>query len=67
MVSFAANSPLLTHFNMENEIRAVCRFRVFASCLALSPMCKKKKGGHVALSAIADLITCQDVLNKNKG
>lgn len=64
MVSFAANSPLLTHFNMENEIRAVCRFRVFASCLAL---CKKKRGGHVALSAIADLITCQDVLNKNKG
>lgn len=65
MVSFAANSPLLTHFNMENEIGAVCRFRVFASCLALSPMCKN--GGHVALSAIADLITCQDVLNKNKG
>lgn len=54
MVSFAANSRLLTHFNMANEIGAACPFQVFAPCLALRPMCKN--GGHVALSAHTDMM-----------
>ena len=54
VVSFAANSRLLTHFNMANEIGASLPL---VSLPHVSPMCKN--GDHVALSAHADLIvTC---------
>lgn len=44
VVSFGANSPLLTHFNVANKIHGTDAFLLFALCLALDQVCKDGGG-----------------------